>query len=135
MHDGVFVIKALKYIILVVVIFVVYSSYKDRSKAVEYANLSIPLLNDVSSDWSLTNLKKHLHPFSYETSQHVYKKMMENAKSLGKFKSCKDLSMGTTEDGIEAISGECQFENDTAEVTIMFMEIKAESAVVGLLIK
>lgn len=134
--------KLIKYILIAAVLFGGYQIYSLSSKfgeAQEYFAMAVPMLNEVSRDWEVFTLKKHIAKVGFKGQSMTYMKILRKSSHLGSFDVCEDMQMGSPTglsiDGAVAIVGRCKFDNGKANIQIVFADIEGSKQIVAFLIK
>ena len=107
-------------------------------KAVALAKLLYPALNDISSDWSLKAVKRNVASEGFDGNEELYKRMLSKVSHLGRFKKCTDIEIGNPTDldipEAVALVGPCQFENGTAKIAFIFLELDGKTKIVSAIV-
>lgn len=103
-------------------LYVAHSFYKSK-ELINYTQLTLPMLIDVSEEWDITAVQKYINPTEFNRNITFYESMVSKSAYLGKFDSCINLQLLDTDAMMSSdkkiIQGNCKFTNGSAKLTVV----------------
>ena len=73
-------------------LYVAHSFYKSK-ELINYTQLTLPMLIDVSEEWDISAVQKYINPIEFNRNITFYESMISKSAYLGKFDSCINLQL------------------------------------------